>query len=561
MIDRVGEIERRLDRLEERLRRAEERLSPGTPPPLPASAAPAAPGVPAVAGALSGAGTVLSILGRTVFVLGGGFLIRALTESGTVSREAGVAVGLAYGILWLFLAFRVSGGAAGAAFHGVTGIAIAFPLIWEATVRLSVFSPAGAIAAASAVTAIALAAAGRQPGSALAWTATAASLVLLAALTPASGRIDLAAAALIALAAATEILAYARRWPGPRWLAAGGADLAVVALAAVVARDGGLPDAYRAVLPALSLAVALALPLSTLAVFGVRLVSRRREATAFESIQSGAALLAGFGGAVAIAHSGVGGEPAIAAAALAAAFAFYAVAFRFFSRAGLAANFHLSTSLGLLMAVFGAAVALAPFPRALFWGAAAAALAAARGAHRGTLAGHGAVLLFAAASCGLGRAVFEAFLLPPSGPPLALSPAALAGAGFAFAAALLFRGGPPGVIERVARLVAVAVAAAGAGVVAMALLGRASPAVPVTRAVPIERMAVIAASSVLLAAFAKGRRRDLRFVVYPLLVVGAVKLLFDDLPHGTPASRFAAFALYGAALFAVPRLLRSGTDR
>ena len=125
MIDRVGEIERRLDRLEERLRRAEERLSPGTPPPLPASAAPAAPGAPAVAGALSGAGTVLSILGRTVFVLGGGFLIRALTESGTVSREAGVAVGLAYGILWLFLAFRVSGGAAGAAFHGVTGIAIA----------------------------------------------------------------------------------------------------------------------------------------------------------------------------------------------------------------------------------------------------------------------------------------------------------------------------------------------------------------------------------------------------------------------------------------------------
>jgi hypothetical protein len=61
---------------------------------------------------------------------------------------------------------------------------------------------------------------------------------------------------------------------------------------------------------------------------------------------------------------------------------------------------------------------------------------------------------------------------------------------------------------------------------------------------------------VLLAAAARGRRRDLRFLVYPILVLGAVKLLFEDLPQGTPATRFADFALYGAALFSVPRLLR-----
>jgi hypothetical protein len=36
-----------------------------------------------------------------------------------------------------------------------------------------------------------------------------------------------------------------------------------------------------------------------------------------------------------------------------------------------------------------------------------------------------------------------------------------------------------------------------------------------------------------------------------------VKLLFDDLPRGTPAGRFAAFALYGLALLAAPRLLKA----
>ncbi|HWC64653.1 MAG TPA: hypothetical protein VG777_01120, partial [Thermoanaerobaculia bacterium] len=55
----------------------------------------------------------------------------------------------------------------------------------------------------------------------------------------------------------------------------------------------------------------------------------------------------------------------------------------------------------------------------------------------------------------------------------------------------------------------------------------------------------------------RGRRGDLRFLVYPLLAASGAKLLFDDLPQGTPATRFAAPALYGAALFAVPRLLRS----
>jgi len=57
-----------------------------------------------------------------------------------------------------------------------------------------------------------------------------------------------------------------------------------------------------------------------------------------------------------------------------------------------------------------------------------------------------------------------------------------------------------------------------------------------------------------------GRRpplRELSWLVYPLLGIGALKLLAEDLPRGRPLTLFLAFALYGGALIAVPRFLRT----
>ena len=411
---------------------------------------------------------------------------------------------------------------------------------------------------------ISLAAASRQKGSALAWISTAASVLLFAALAPATGRIDLAAAAAVGLAAGTEALAYARRWPGPRWIAATAADLAVAALAAVAARAGGLPDVYRNTSPAIGLGVALLLPLSTLAIVGVRTVSRRRSATEFEFFQSGAALCAGFGAALAIARSGVGGEPAVAAAALASSAAFYLVAFRFFSpESGLGANFHLSASLGLLMALFGGAVALGPLARAALWGAAAAAFAIGRGkSRRETLAAHAAVFLAASASCGLLGAAVSAFIGAPQPAALGLPLPAVAGLVCAgTVAAFAFRGperADP--VRRGLRFVAASAAVAGAGAALLGFAARAGVAAAGSRALPTVRMAVLAASAVLVARLARGRGRDLRYLVYAVLAVGAVKLL-ADLPNGTSTGRFAAFVLYGGALLAAPAFLRSAGDK
>jgi hypothetical protein len=49
---------------------------------------------------------------------------------------------------------------------------------------------------------------------------------------------------------------------------------------------------------------------------------------------------------------------------------------------------------------------------------------------------------------------------------------------------------------------------------------------------------------------------ELGWLVYPLLALGGLKLLAEDLPAGRAAALFLSFVVYGAALIAAPRLLR-----
>jgi hypothetical protein len=46
------------------------------------------------------------------------------------------------------------------------------------------------------------------------------------------------------------------------------------------------------------------------------------------------------------------------------------------------------------------------------------------------------------------------------------------------------------------------------------------------------------------------------WLLYPVLGLGAVKLVLDDLRRGRPATLFLSFVLYGAALILAPRIAR-----
>jgi hypothetical protein len=71
------------------------------------------------------------------------------------------------------------------------------------------------------------------------------------------------------------------------------------------------------------------------------------------------------------------------------------------------------------------------------------------------------------------------------------------------------------------------------------------------------RTAVLSVASVTLAFSSRHKRwPEARWLVYPLLIVVAIKLFVEDFPNGQPATLFVALAFVGSALLLVARLLR-----
>jgi hypothetical protein len=186
-----------------------------------------------------------------------------------------------------------------------------------------------------------------------------------------------------------------------------------------------------------------------------------------------------------------------------------------------------------------------------------------------TLEFHGAVYLLAAAvDAGLVLYAFDALLADPTAPHASLT---LASAGVAAVAAVcygsLLATARPSAIPELDRVVETMMAAlvvwAAAGLAAGVIEGPlvAAGGEQASRAfVATGRTAVLAALAVGLAwAGRRWSRRELVWIVYPLLGIGGAKLLGEDFRYGQPFTMFMALAFYGAALFLTPRLLKRGS--
>jgi hypothetical protein len=76
------------------------------------------------------------------------------------------------------------------------------------------------------------------------------------------------------------------------------------------------------------------------------------------------------------------------------------------------------------------------------------------------------------------------------------------------------------------------------------------------------RTAILAALARGLALAARrGTWPELGWLVYPLVALGGVKLLLQDLREGRPATLVLSLALYGAVLVLAPRLMKAGEVR
>src|SRR6266545_2444367 len=423
MSDRVSDLEVKVAELSESLRRMEGRvglLERGLSPAAArrvraATAGAAAPASDAAAAMLrqdaaSVAGTV-SLAGRTLLVLAGAFLLRALTDTGRLPIWLGVGMGFVYAGIWVAAADRAAGRRllASAGFHGAAAVAIGFPLLFETTARFKLFPTWVAAVLLAAFTAVALGVAARRRFETFAWLVVLAAIPAAYALMFAQGRVAPPLLFLVLLGAATVWLGYVLDWHGVRWPVAAAADVAVLLLAVEAVRPGASDGPVTAVL------VQFALMAVYLGSTAVRTLLLRRSVVPFEMAQAAAVLLAGFGGAAFVTSRAGMGAGALGALSLSFGAGAYAVAFAFVERERTPANFYFYATAGLAFVLAGAGFLLPAAPRGLFW--AALAVGAALGARRAgrlTFAWHSAAYAAAAALASglLSHAADAAFASP-----------------------------------------------------------------------------------------------------------------------------------------------------
>jgi hypothetical protein len=570
---RIAELERIVHALEHRVA-AIERVPAGVAPDIVGAAAqelagaaggPAVVPGPVTASAdtsLPQAGrsdlvSILSLLGRTCVVLGGAYLLRALTDAGTWPSGAGVAVGFAYAMVWLVAADRAGSSrrVLSATFFGAVATTIALPLLWEAVTRFGLIDGAAASVLLAAVILAVLAVSVRWRLHSLAWIGVLAGLTATLAFTAVTGAVVAFAVALIILGVATLWIGYMQDWILLRWPVAFLADVTVLVLATSTSAN------TLTYTPTVIIATALLLLIGYLASIVIRTLFRGREVVPFEIVQGSAALAVGFGGALYVAQATAFGRTTLVATGLVCGVACYAVAFTFIARRqGLRQNFYFYTSFGLVLVLAGTGLLLTGAP--VLWAVlAVAAAGAVSRVQRVVLSLHVAVYVIAAA--------FASGLLAWAGTVWVGSVAAVTpppGAAVLVLASLCACWGMPlktgirpwGWYARLPRLAIASAftwaAAAGLAAVALGVLSG-TGGVTDTGVVATVRTVALAATAIALAMAARfDRFREAGWLLYPVLLLGAVKLIVEDLPRSRPATLFIALAFYGVALIAAPRM-------
>ena len=557
----VAELTEAVRNLERRLS-ALERARPAQQPPAKPRSAAAAQERALRADATDDADLAkgLSLGGRTLLVLAGAFVLRALTDAGTVPAWLGVLLGFGYAGTWLAMAERAgrAGQAWSAVAHGLATILVGFPLLFEATWRFRLVSPEAAAATLTALTAVALGMAAHRRLHVLAWLVSMGGLLTAVALMPVTGRLAPPALYLVLLGVATLWLGYVREWFYIRWPVALVADLVVIILALRAVAPATIEGPRTALLVLLAL---MALYLGSIA---IRTLLLSRSAVVFEIVQTALAMLVRLGGAsIVAARSGIGGT-AFGVFGTVFGVAAYAVAFAFVERRkGGRINFYLYTSVAIALVLAGTAFVLSGRALPVAWaGLAVLSGWLARRHRRFTLAAHSAAYaLGAALASGLLTRSVETMVAPAGAPWPRFDVPSLAVLAAIGVSAWLASGRAATTLERAPRSLLLAVLAVSACAVATrwlvpVLAGAPGPGAH-AGAVATVRTAVMVGGVLLLAMLGRLEAwSEAGWLAYPVLVAIALKILLEDLPQSRPATLFLTFALYGAALIVVPRVRR-----
>lgn len=507
---------------------------------------------------------LLSLAGRFFIVMGGAYMLRALTEAATWRPVLGISLGLAYALFWAVAAGRAAANGRwwNGVFHGMAASLVSFPLIYEAAIRFRLLPPPADSWLLGGIVASMLLIAYISRFRVLAWMATAGALVTALALLIETGSFVPCAVFLILLGVTSLWLGYDLEWVGLRWPVALAANMVVLGLTLrALARN---PRES----PAAALSVQLLLLGLYLASVAFRTLVRARNVIPFEVVQIIAVFLLGFVGAIYTTRATNFGAALLGAAGLLLGIACYAVAFAFVDRRdGRSRNFYFYTSLALLFTLTGSGLLAHGGALGIGW-----VLFGCLMAYLGWRWSRLALTLHA--TIGVVASSFVTGLLPFSagalagsaerlaGLPSAATPLPLIGAAACLALPPPPRLDMPYVFCRVQRLVMIGILVGGIGGMLIALFAGLWGGLPQDGVDPgilaTVRSIVLSLSAVLLAWMERQKRcLEWGWLVNPILAATGVKILFEDLSRSRPATLFVALILFGGALILSPRLRRS----
>jgi hypothetical protein len=504
----------------------------------------------------------LALIGRTLIVLGGAYLLRALTEASFLPAVAGVSIGLLYAVSWSIVALRPRVSRRSAIYHGLATTFIALPLIFEVTWRFHVLDAWSSALALLAVTMVMYGLVGRRRMAGLAWTFTLLALALAPLLMLETKSIVPGALYLTALGVTAVWFGYILEWHVLRWLVAAELNAALLMLGFLVATER-----IPATAPEVAIAVGCMVFAAYLASFAIRTLLRGREVIVFEVVQTLALLVVAVGGAMWVAASRGALEIPLALFLLLLGAASYAVSFAFIPRRfATPANFVCYSSLALMLIVAGGAFLTTGLLNSLFW--VALALTSAYFAvhyRKSSLALHAGVFLFSgfvgAGVISLGvrsllLSVEHGWAAPAEGAVLLLLATVVAagirpiereGTFELWSAAKVM------ILAELGWIVATLIVSA----IGFTFLNDA----PADHAiVSVIRTGVIAGLA-LLSAWASrfAVLSPARLLCNAMLVTLILKLMWEDFRVGRPATLFASLAIVGAALILTPALRRKAT--
>jgi hypothetical protein len=546
----IGDLLKEIQDLERRVRKLEQRLSESPEPAAPLETHEVEPGALLPP-------NLLPMLGGALLAIAGAYVLRALTEAGILSPAAGVTLGLAYGASWLFVAAllpRATKFPAG--LSAVTSVAIIAPLVWEALTRWKVTSAWTSAAVLTAYAFVGLALAWRSGLRILAAIASTAATLIAAALLFGTYNLWPFTLVLLAVGAALEFEACCGRPARFRWLTAAFADLAVILLTWIVSRREGVPEGYVATSTQAALGAQILLVGIYVGSAAIRTLMQHHSFTLLETLQTTAALAIGIRGAAALVAGNAPGTLALGLFALGGGMACYLVSFVVVG-AQIKWNFRVWASLGMLLILAGTFLLLPASGYWVLWcGCAVVCCWTAMVTRLPTLGLHGAayLLLSALASGAAAQPLSQWFGMAGDSAwrPVAL---VVASAMLAWVAVIQSPAGETAPWRKQASsFILVAVLTWVLAGAATRVLVRVWPGDTVPAAT-LGTVVLTLLSAALAWAGKRWEKRELVWLVYGFMGLGAWKLVVRDFEREHSLTLVVSLLFYGGTLILLPRIL------